>query len=520
MTDNRILIVNSLLELIAEELDIPPSKYQEAVDRYTAVGRWLEAGQYDGVVQEPLVFPQGSFRLGTVVRPIREDKECEYDIDLVCCLVSSSGDARWLKQVVGDRLKNHGTYKGMLDKEGRRCWTLNYAEADGIGFHLDVLPCKPLPLHHPKVEYRFSCKATALTDKRSMGVYDWGSTNPAGYADWFDERQRIAFKRVAALQKTQISRRHGKVYARVDDVPDQLVRTPLQRIIQLLKRHRDARFAGTGSESDKPISMIITTLAALAYKQEASVYEALAGFLDQVQRFQETGVIQCDNDEWVIENPVNPEENFADRWNDEGSKKPDAFFQWVNWVQEDIDAILNTASRDELESTLSGAFGGLAGKRIAGKYQGPVPGTYHPPTSAFGRIAKSLLRFDVGHKQQPRWHISPARYDVNVSAKYMRNGFRPTAFRSNAPPLRKGVDLVFEAETNVPKPYKVFWQIVNTGDEARRAGQLRGDFYDSNKAGRSRTERTEYSGMHWVECFVVKNDVCVAHSGEFVVNIE
>ena len=26
--------------------------------------------------------------------------------------------------------------------------------------------------------------------------------------------------------------------------------------------------------------------------------------------------------------------------------------------------------------------------------------------------------------------------------------------------------------------------------------------------------------MYWVECFVVKNGVCVARSGEFVVNIK
>jgi hypothetical protein len=73
--------------------------------------------------------------------------------------------------------------------------------------------------------------------------------------------------------------------------------------------------------------------------------------------------------------------------------------------------------------------------------------------------------------------------------------------------------------TNVPKPYKVFWQVVNTGAEARNANQLRGDFYDSDKSGRQREEDTAYTGMHWVECFIIKDDVCVARSGEFVVNI-
>jgi hypothetical protein len=138
-----------------------------------------------------------------------------------------------------------------------------------------------------------------------------------------------------------IQRQHDKVFARVEDVPDRLDRTPLQRAIQILKRHRDTRFATSENEADKPISMIITTLAARAFQQETSVYDTLATFLDQVQRFQDTGIIKCEDDKWVIANPVDPSENFADRWNDAGSKKSDAFFRWVNWLQEDIDSILN-----------------------------------------------------------------------------------------------------------------------------------------------------------------------------------
>lgn len=520
MNDNRILIVDTLLQQVAEELDIPPSKYKQAVDRYTAVGNWLEAGDYPGVTRTPNIFPQGSFRLGTVVRPIREGKEADYDIDLVCCLASSTNDAQSLKHLVGDRLKNHGTYRKMLDPEGRRCWTLLYAEEDHIGFHLDVLPCKPSPLRSQQVDLRYSAQATALTDRdKKTGGYTWGSTNPGGYADWFADRQRTSFNRVASMQKSTIQRQDSKVFAKVEDVPDQLVRTPLQRAIQILKRHRDVRFAGLEDEGDKPISMIITTLAASAFQQETSVYDTLATFLDQIQRFQSTGIIVCENGKWVITNPVNPSENFADRWNDSGSKKPDAFFRWVNWLQEDIDEILNTQSSSELERLLCSAFGDTPGSRVASRYSGPMPGAYQRPTSAFGRVAKTLLRFDVAHREAPRWRIAPSPYTATVSARFMRKGFRPTAFRSNSPPLPKHASLMFEASTNVPKPYKVYWQVVNTGDEAQRAGQLRGDFYDSNQAGRSRTESTKYTGTHWVECFVVKNDVCVARSGEFVVNI-
>lgn len=521
MNDNRILIVDALLQQIAEELDIPPSKYRQAVERYTAVGRWLEDGAYPGIRQRPVIYPQGSFRLGTVVRPYRNGAEGDYDIDLACELWYAIADtsARTIKHLVGDRLKEHGTYREMLGDEGRRCWTLLYAESDGIGFHLDVLPCVPNPIVLPGNQ--FGLKAVEITNCHDKGaMYTWGKSNPGGYADWFDWRQRPTFVRLAPIRKAAMAGQYPQLFASIDDVPNQLVRTPLQRAIQILKRHRDVRFAGRDDECDKPISIIITTLAALAYEQEADVFSALAGILDKIQRCQETGLIRCENERWIIPNPVNPGENFADRWNDPDSTKSEAFFRWVNWVQEDIDELLNASTSAELTKRLSGAFGDVPGTRVARRYTGPLPGAQQPPRSLFRRIAGSLVRFDAPHRQAPRWHMSPSRYSVSVNATVSRHGFRPKGFASNSPPLPKRASLTFEAMTNVPKPYEVFWQVVNTGEEARRAGQLRGDFYDSGKSGRTRNEETLYSGMHWVECFVVKNGMCVARSGEFAVNIE
>ena len=75
---------NQLLDRIARELDISPTDYKLAVQRYTAVGDWLQTGEYDGCEGVAHIYPQGSFNLGTVVRPIRDGKEASYDIDLVC----------------------------------------------------------------------------------------------------------------------------------------------------------------------------------------------------------------------------------------------------------------------------------------------------------------------------------------------------------------------------------------------------------------------------------------------------
>ena len=49
------------LEKVAEDIDIPPSKYQDAVDRYMSVGHWLQDGEYSGCPGEPDIYPKALF---------------------------------------------------------------------------------------------------------------------------------------------------------------------------------------------------------------------------------------------------------------------------------------------------------------------------------------------------------------------------------------------------------------------------------------------------------------------------
>ena len=94
-------------------------------------------------------------------------------------------------------------------------------------------------------------------------------------------------------------------------------------------------------------------------------------------------------------------------------------------------------------------------------------------------------------------------------------------FYSDATSLRKGMRLTFEAHTDVPAPYDVYWQVVNSGPEASQANCLRGGF-DKGNVGRGTLvyhDSTAYAGAHTLECFIVKDGHLVACSGVFVVNI-
>jgi len=113
------------------------------------------------------------------------------------------------------------------------------------------------------------------------------------------------------------------------------------------------------------------------------------------------------------------------------------------------------------------------------------------------------------------------QYKIKVTSKL----FNPTLnkykenYYSNSRKLPKGWKLRFYVDTsNVPDPKKVFWQVVNTGQEAERAGDLRGEVLDDQGNNR-RDEHTKYKGTHYVNCFVVKDNICIA-KGRFFVQIK
>ena len=353
MLNEKQIQLNESLYDLAKKLDITPSKYKDAVERYRAVGNWLESGQYPKTTGLPEIYPQGSFRLGTVIRPIKEGKETDYDIDLVCQLsiVKSITNAAELKITVGDRLKKNADYQRMLDEEGRRCWTLEYAqEEDGIGFHMDVLPAIPTDdaglsiLNENQVSSQYSQHAIDITDKnKETKVYSWkpSGSNPEGYAKWFDMIKTcypnyadIAFRQKQSIFESCVTKQGQQIFASVDRVPEQLVKTPLQRAIQILKRHRDIYFQD--NSDNKPISIIITTLAAIAYGNETELYSALMNVVDKLTDYEASGLIRYIDGQWCIPNPVNPIENFADRWNDRGSQKSQAFFDWLRALRKDF----------------------------------------------------------------------------------------------------------------------------------------------------------------------------------------
>ena len=512
----------------AKKLDIPPSKYKEARTRFRAMDNYLSDGNYAGATPPPDIYLQGSFKLGTEIRPYKNSNDADYDIDMVCCLnyQTENPTPKRIKDSVGDCLTL--SYHNMLEPEGKRCWTVKYTETDSIGFHIDIVPSIPETSRDHSI---------AITNKDRNGNYEWSTSNPKGFAEWFYIQNGVAFQRAKSDQKRAIFEANVQDglflnkdgIRNIDEVPNIHVKTPLQRAIQLLKRHRDVRFSNQTihDEKCKPISMIITVLAAQVYQGENTIYATLQNLItalsQHANQMQAHFVFNSDratsmyrlitkraDGTWYIPNPANDGENFADKWHETKNGVTDArakaFFDWVRWAQEDFINIHEMVSVNDNRLAML-----LSGKSANGT-------AVAQPRAAM---------FDVPHKQPPPWQISK-NYNVQVSGKFKaRHSLTWQRFNSNDL-LEKNCDLKFLGETNTPKPFDVYWQVVNTGQDAIDDDGLRGGFIESTTAGSgglrhveslNRNEFTRYAGTHWIQCFIVKNNVCVAYSDEFLVRI-
>lgn len=347
---------HEILEELGKNLDISETQHNAVAKSYEAVGLHLAKhdsplGKYD-----PEILPQGSFMLGTMIQPIHEDDDL--DIDLVCQLVGKQD--KWtqydLKQAVGNQLKAHGTYEKMLRKpDGRRCWTIDYSE--DANYHLDILPCIVDSGYRILLEKAFSATEQAETDTLALRITDntdenyktetnhlnWLKSNPFGYARWFFNQASLDIVKAELFSEA------------IQPIPNySKEKLPLQRVVQILKRHRDMMFNG---DEDKPISIIITTLASSAYDKETNIIDALLNVTGKMSSLVTEKYSHKHNKyvKWV-ENPVNSEENFADKWVDH-PKREENFYNWIAQVQKDLVETISLRGLPNIQGSLEKSMG-------------------------------------------------------------------------------------------------------------------------------------------------------------------
>lgn len=333
---------NRTLEEIIKKIDITETMAENAESKYKAVAKELCAKGLDVDI-----YPQGSFALGTVVRPFTEGKDVDYDLDFICEINQKKKNTtpHVIKNSIGDVLIN----SGRKVKEDDTCWIIDYANIqDNIGFKLDIVPAvqeEPEMINnlvaHGVLE-QYANTAIAITIKKN-NVYDWGNGNAKGYTKWFQDIN-------APFLDYKTREKKGVFEATIEDVPNTTRKSNLQRVIQILKRHRDIYYYNI-RESDKPNSAIITTLVARIGEfanPNLSLLELLEFVVNELNIYSKLQIqdhstflmenvnkytIRKKGKEWVIPNPVNPENNLASYWTDRTANQ---FFKWLIEVNKDL----------------------------------------------------------------------------------------------------------------------------------------------------------------------------------------
>lgn len=105
------------------------------------------------------------------------------------------------------------------------------------------------------------------------------------------------------------------------------------------------------------------------------------------------------------------------------------------------------------------------------------------------------------------------RYELKIDCMVTQDGWRPfqllNYLKSGSKYLRRNQKLDFYiVKTDCPYPYEISWKVRNVGEEAIKRKMIRGEIIKTDR--NHQYEHTDFYGPHFVECYLVKNGVCVA----------
>lgn len=105
------------------------------------------------------------------------------------------------------------------------------------------------------------------------------------------------------------------------------------------------------------------------------------------------------------------------------------------------------------------------------------------------------------------------RYNLEIDCEVKQNGFREgllSEYLRKKYPLLTGKSLrFFISDMNITPPYTIKWKVTNRGDEAIKRNCIRGQI--TNDYGNQQViETTNFKGEHFVECYIIKNNLVVA----------
>lgn len=299
VTENKEVQMDHLLNEMAKALQLDETRYNRMIASYEAIKKWIEGDELFFNPYKYEVYPHGSVRVFTTVKPIGK---LEFDLDIVIHFNDSYISHSPLKIYTEliRRLNENETYKKILEKKNRAI-RLNYSG----DFHMDIMPGIQ--------SSAFNVNKIKIPDI-DLGM--WVFSNPRGFAEWFMFKANL-------VKESLLERSLKSEKIQSDNFND---KKPLQRAVQLIKRYRDIYFENDNKY--QPRSIILTTIAGQMYNGEDSIFETIENIINRIKSsFQQEFRIK-------IFNPVDNDEDFTDKWDSE-PEYYEAFKEFINHLDKE-----------------------------------------------------------------------------------------------------------------------------------------------------------------------------------------
>ncbi|MCD4670081.1 MAG: hypothetical protein K8S14_06515 [Actinomycetia bacterium] len=420
-------------------------------------------------VQNISSFIQSNQTFGPIVQSIEQQgswahgtiikpspKQPEFDADV---LLYIDGQEGWEATEYIDRLyrefRADGRYREKTHR-GTRCVTIDYTGET----HIDLVPVLRVDQGHLFYDWH-EYVINRITNQLE-------ETNPKGFLSWFANLNKFSNGQLAKVIR---------LIKYLRDIKKTFSCKSILLTTLLTSQVHDGFFMSDDPEMDYP-----------------DIPTALTTILSRLDTY-----LQENTQMPHITNPSLDSEDFIRHWDEK------TYSNFRSKIHFYTDRILSAFNDEDSEESI------IKWREILGD-------DFAASIKVERRMLTPSAFFNVSHRKLMPW-LDKSVDHVVLRAFYMNKQKKVTPFRSNSRPLPKGRELKFSYQTDVPLPYKVFWQVVNTGSEALRDGDLRGDIFEEDD-GQQHIESSKYKGRHWIECFIVKGEICVARSTPFIVNIQ
>lgn len=372
----------------ADEISLSPALYEKINDRYNTLQDILRAAAAP-LLKDAHVFPQGSIRLRTAIMPDGKSEELDtVDADAVVWLeYADDASAEDVFKAIEERFTD-GTRVQAPIEPLRRGIRIIYSD-ENPGFHIDVTPARNTfgnakDCGHGRL---------VVPDRQAKG---WKASAPIDYCSWLEGIAELSLPIAKGLALSVEARAEdGTSQEDLPSYADYADRNVLRAAIKLLKRNRD-RWADDNPDQceDRPISAVLTTLAARAYQEIAT--DPSKRFMRPIDALLAVVKAMPDHIEgyrgnWKVPNPADPEENFAEKWNRPGGEKCRKAFD--EWHTQSVSAfnlgLQEQASMESFREEVSGAFG--VGKTFVKDAVDELPANWNLPGRAKGVTRSSQL---------------------------------------------------------------------------------------------------------------------------------